>query len=167
MEVGENSKEGKKNPKDQLGAVWELCGWEHPPDPTGRCCWAWAEHWFSRERRGHTGDCRLGSQPHTLHCVSLRLEERASPSLDEKPSGVLQREAAHSHPHGERPSTIKCDECPICESCGSDLTLSGAAQLSAILKLLLLFRPDFHFQLVFVLAGPGLPDATQMHSQPP
>lgn len=39
---------------------------------------------------------------------------------------------------GERPTTIKCDKCHICESRSDDLKLSGTAQLSVILKLLLL-----------------------------
>lgn len=94
------------------------------------------------------GICRICSQPRTPRFFALRLEKPAAPLWKRNPPGDLQREAAQSHLRhgvgwrgkaaGGRPTTIKCDKCHICKSCGNDLKLSGTAQLSIILKLLLL-----------------------------
>ena len=103
---------------------------------------------FPGREEATPGICRNCSQPRTLHFFALRLEKQAAPLWKRKPPGDLQQEAARSHLRhgvgwrgkaaGERPTTIKCDKCHICKSCGNDLKLSGTAQLNIILKLLLL-----------------------------
>lgn len=124
--------------------------------PSGDAAGLWAEPRLSRERRGPAGDLQgLLSAPHSAFFYYFFFllgdwgSKQPPPSLwMRNPPGDLQREAARSHLRhgvgwrgkaaGERPTTIKCDKCHICKSCGNDLKLSGTAQLSIILKLLLL-----------------------------
>lgn len=119
------------------------------PDPTGRCCRALGRaSAFQGEERPRQGFAGFALSPACHGFFALRLEKPAAPLWKRNPPGDLQREAAQSHLRhgvgwrgkaaGGRPTTIKCDKCHICKSCGNDLKLSGTAQLSIILKLLLL-----------------------------
>lgn len=149
----------------------ESVTWEKPPAPVGRCCRA--THRAPSSQQGKR-PCwgRAGFAPF-LPCAAFfspRLENKAAPQERALLGGAAQGCSAHLQ-HGVGrwgwgPMAITCDVCHICERRGDDLKPSGTAQLIMILKLPLLTGQISISSFVFVLAGPGLPDAMQMHSQP-